>query len=150
MFIWMEWWRQIGPSGEWQYFAFSDVFLRLCGEYITLQLNEISGPLLSFDSIGKCQIKLVLRCLFKNTSILPLSLSNLKCNLWCSFLPFPFRQLYSKKMMFVNKAIPYVFSEHSKSQSCAYNYVVWGLWPYSLVRWSDKIQHDGLKHFCFS
>ena len=41
----------------------SDVFLRLCGEHITLQLNEISGLLLSFDSIGKCQIKLELRCI---------------------------------------------------------------------------------------
>lgn len=40
--------------------CFSDVFLWLQGEHITLQLNEIPGLFLSFDSIGKCQIKLAL------------------------------------------------------------------------------------------
>lgn len=53
---------------EWRVavLCFSDVFLWLRGEPITLQLNEISGLLLSFDSIGKCQIKLAQRCFSKH------------------------------------------------------------------------------------
>ena len=60
---------------EWRVavLCFSDVFLWLRGEHITLQLNEISGLLLSFDSIGKCQIKLALRCFSKHLN--PPSLS---------------------------------------------------------------------------
>lgn len=42
--------------------GFSDVFLRLREENIAAQLNEISS---SFASIGKCQIKLAIMCLFK-------------------------------------------------------------------------------------
>lgn len=45
--------------------CFSDVFLWLRAEHITLQLNEISGLLLSFDSVAKCQIELALRNIWK-------------------------------------------------------------------------------------
>lgn len=45
--------------------CFSDVFLWLRAEHITLQLNEISGLLLSFDSVAKCQIELAL-VIFEN------------------------------------------------------------------------------------
>lgn len=53
---------------EWRVavLCLSDVFLWLRGEHITLQLNEISGLLLSFDSIGKCQITLAPRCFSKH------------------------------------------------------------------------------------
>lgn len=61
---------------EWRVavLCFSDVFLWLRGEHITLQLNEISGLLLSFDSIEKCQIKLVLRCFSKHLNSLSVSI----------------------------------------------------------------------------
>ncbi len=61
---------------EWRVavLCLSDVFLWLRGEHITLQLNEISGLLLSFDSIGKCQIKLALRCFSKHLNSLSVSI----------------------------------------------------------------------------
>ena len=104
MFIWMEWWRQIGPSGEWQYFAFSDVFfLWLRGEHITLQPNEISGLLLSFDSIGKCQIRLALRCFSKHLNSPSVSIKfkiPMQSTVYFFSSPFLFWMFYSKKVLY--------------------------------------------------
>lgn len=78
---------------EWRVavLCFSDVFLWLRGEHITLQLNEISGLLLSFDSIGKRQMKLTPRCFSKHLNSPSVSIKfKIRMQFIGSFFPFFF------------------------------------------------------------
>lgn len=116
---------------EWRVavLCFSDVFLWLRGEHITLQLNEISGLLLSFDSIGKRQMKLTPRCFSKHLNSPSVSIKfKILMQFIGSFFPFFLSGSFVQRKcyMLLSSCRNQPFSnDHRRGKSCVYNYVVW-------------------------